>query len=327
MEVKKFTGSELNRAVSIMSRSLSKMDKQKAAAAKAAEKAAAKAAAQAAKAAAKAATAAAAAAKKRARSEKAAEKPAKKAKKEPSAKPKAPKGEAAAKRKAEAKPKASTSKAPKAKSAAPVAKKPKGKEKAKEEVREVEKIVAVRPTKTGGQEFLIKWKGLGPRENNWEPEDNVLDETLLDEYMHDRLLKMAPKDGKYPVGAPVDVLGVADGFGNSWAPGKVLKANKPGTKYDVEYADFMDGKKKLVEADIEIKRLRPLQAKPAKAWKPTPGDIVEVLEDDVWWEGRVLALEAKKKVDGLKVKLRVSDETSWYALDTARPSCWWNSKK
>lgn len=97
----------------------------------------------------------------------------------------------------------------------------KGKEPAKEEVRKVERIVDVRVTKVGNVEFLIKWSGLGDKENSWEPEDHILDDSLIDEYMKARLVKMAPPGGKYAPGSSVDVLGEADGFEYSWAPAKV----------------------------------------------------------------------------------------------------------
>lgn len=91
-------------------------------------------------------------------------------------------------------------------------------------MRSVEKITDVRVSKEGNTEFLIKWSGMGAKDNSWEPEENILDDTLIDEYMKAALVKMAPSAGKYAVGSDVDVLGEADGFEYSWAPAKVRAA-------------------------------------------------------------------------------------------------------
>jgi len=201
----------------------------------------------------------------------------------------------------------------------------KGKEAAGEEVRSVERITDVRVSKAGDAEFRIKWKGLGDRESSWEPEDHILDDSLIDEYMKNRLVKMAPAGGVYAVGTAVDVLGEADGFEYSWAPAKVLKAGKSG-KYDVEYLDFMDGKSKLVEKGVELPRLRPMQPKMASSkWKPALGELIEAFDDDCWWEGKMLGFD-KKKSDHVLVMLRLNDEKKAYARKDVRPSCWWSAK-
>ena len=44
---------------------------------------------------------------------------------------------------------------------------------------EVETILNMRKTAAGKREFLIKWRGWGPSWNNWEPEENILDRSLL----------------------------------------------------------------------------------------------------------------------------------------------------
>lgn len=101
-----------------------------------------------------------------------------------------------------------------------------------------------------------------------------------------------------------------------------------GSKHEVEYLDFMDGKSKLVEKDVELSRLRPMQQKAAPPkWKPALGELIEVFEDDCWWEGKMLGVDSKKKGDNLNVMLRVSDEKKSYPLSSARPSCWWSAKK
>lgn len=44
---------------------------------------------------------------------------------------------------------------------------------------EVETLLDMRETDHGTREFLIKWKGWGPRWNNWEPEEHILDRRLM----------------------------------------------------------------------------------------------------------------------------------------------------
>ncbi|KAJ1635777.1 hypothetical protein T492DRAFT_436844 [Pavlovales sp. CCMP2436] len=137
---------------------------------------------------------------------------------------------------------------------------------------------------------------------------------------------MAPSGGKYKIGAAVEVLGAVDGFEYSWALAKVLKVSKDG-KHEVEYTDFMDGKLKMVEKSIELGRLRPMQAKVAPSkWMPGLGQLIEVFEDDLWWEGKVLKTVAKGGKSVL-VMLRVSDEQKTYLLNHARPSAWWCQPK
>lgn len=108
----------------------------------------------------------------------------------------------------------------------------------------------------------------------------------------------------------------------------MLKAGKGGL-HEVEYHDFMDGKAKLQEKEIALSRLRPMQAKagPAK-WRPALGELIEVFEDDCWWEGKSLGTDPKKKGgEHVLVMLRVSDEKKAYPLSKARPSCWWSGAK
>jgi hypothetical protein len=107
---------------------------------------------------------------------------------------------------------------------------------------------------------------------------------------------------------------------------QVLKVGAGG-KHDVEFNDFMDGKLKLQEKAIELGRLRPMQLNAAQSnWKPGLGELIEVFEDDCWWEGKMLGHDPKKKGERVFVMLRVSDEKKSYALSHARPSCWWGAK-
>lgn len=44
-----------------------------------------------------------------------------------------------------------------------------------------EKILKER-TRKGNKEYLIKWKGWSAKWNSWEPQDNILDPWLLQEF-------------------------------------------------------------------------------------------------------------------------------------------------
>jgi hypothetical protein len=48
---------------------------------------------------------------------------------------------------------------------------------------EVEKILNVRFKKGGKREFQIQWKGYGPKEATWEPEENLECQDLLDAFL------------------------------------------------------------------------------------------------------------------------------------------------
>lgn len=48
---------------------------------------------------------------------------------------------------------------------------------------EVAKIVDVHFNKDKTREFLIRWKGFSPKEDTWEPEDNLNCPKLISEYM------------------------------------------------------------------------------------------------------------------------------------------------
>lgn len=105
----------------------------------------------------------------------------------------------------------------------------------------------------------------------------------------------------------------------------MVKVEKSGKQFAVEYADFKDDQgSKLAEKGVELGRLRPLQPKAAAKWTPALGEVLEVFEDDCWWEGKMVGPDPKKK-EHVLVMLRVSDERSSYPLARARPSCWWAS--
>ena len=47
------------------------------------------------------------------------------------------------------------------------------------DIYEVEAVLDVRQTDDNKREFLIKWRGWGPKWNNWEPEEHILDRRML----------------------------------------------------------------------------------------------------------------------------------------------------
>ena len=76
---------------------------------------------------------------------------------------------------------------------------------------------------------------------------------------------------------------------------------------------------------IERKRLRLVPDAADKGWAPIVGEIVEVNEDDCWWEAFVESAPAKSKVS---LKFRVSDEVKSVALGKkVRPCSWLTLEK
>ena len=231
------------------------------------------------------------------------------------AKPTPPKPVAAA-RKALPRKQAPPAKKAVKKAIAKVAKKPAK----KDEVVEVEKILGVRYGKKG-LEYRIKWKTSGKKDVTWEPEDNIMDDDLLDEFEEQT---QAAVYGKATIkgGDKVEVKNVMEGFQNSWTAARVSKKEKSG-KFTVEYTDFVDSKGKKMSEAVDRSRLR---VEPPKAkCSPAVGDLIEILEDDCWWEARVMALPTGKSVE---VMFRVSDEKKTLALGArVRDSSWLSVSK
>ena len=57
-----------------------------------------------------------------------------------------------------------------------------------------------------------------------------------------------------------------------------------------------------------------------KGWCPIVGELVEVNEDDCWWEARVEEIPSKNK---LTLKFRVSDEIKTATLGKKIRPCSW----
>lgn len=163
--------------------------------------------------------------------------------------------------------------------------------------------------------YQIKWKD---GTASWEPEDNVMDDDLIDEFEEGEQVKAYSEDA-IAVGSEVEVKNVTDGFENSWTAAKVSKKEKGG-KFAVEFPAFVDAKgKPETEGGVERKRLRLVPDAPSKGWEPVVGEIIEVNEDDCWWEARVMSISAKKA----ELKYRVSDEVKSQALGKKLRPCSW----
>ena len=144
-----------------------------------------------------------------------------------------------------------------------------------------------------------------------------MDDDLVDDFEEAEQEKVYGAD-TITNGAEVEVKNEMEGFGNSWSGAKVTK--KAGAKFTVEYTGFTDDKgKPLSEGGLPRKRLRLVPEPADKAWSPIVGELVEVSEDDCWWEARVEALEGKK----LKLKFRVSDEVKSVAFNKKIRPCSW----
>ena len=67
-------------------------------------------------------------------------------------------------------------------------------------------------------------------------------------------------------------------------------------------------------------RLRAAPSGAASSWRPAAGAIIEVSEDDCWWEARVLGSKGSK----VELKFRVSDEVKSLAFNgkKMRPCGW-----
>ena len=206
--------------------------------------------------------------------------------------------------------------AAKAKAAAKPAAKAKGKS-SKGEVVEVDKILAMRSS-SKGVEYHIQWVEGGKKggEKSWEPEDNVMDDDLVDDF--EAALQEKIYGGQsFAAGEKVEVRNVDDGFDNSWTGATVQKSK--GSKFAVEYSAFVDDKGKKMTDNVDRSRLRPTQAAAAGAWTPQVGEIVEINDADCWWEARVQSIKGKS----IKAMFRVSDEVKDLSLGTkVRPCAW-----
>ena len=94
----------------------------------------------------------------------------------------------------------------------------------------------------------------------------------------------------------------------------------------MEFTGFVDDDgKAMLETGLERKRLRLSPGLPDKGWMPVVGEIIEVNEDDCWWEASVQEITGKKA----SLMFRVSDEVKSATLGTKklRPCGWLNFAK
>tara|TARA_B110001452_G_scaffold140379_1_gene116702 strand:+ start:576 stop:1802 length:1227 start_codon:yes stop_codon:yes gene_type:complete len=119
------------------------------------------------------------------------------------------------------------------------------------------------------------------------------------------------------VGAKVEVRSVDEGFQNSWSEATVTA--KKGKKYTVDYDKFVDAKGKKLSDSVDRTRLRPTQRGAPSGWAPQLYEVIEVSDDDCWWEAGVESLKGNKAT----VKFRVSDEVKTITLGAkVRPCAW-----
>lgn len=193
------------------------------------------------------------------------------------------------------------------------AEKPK-KEKKASEVVEVDKILAVKANAKGTLVYQILWMD---STKTWEPEDNVMDDDLVDEFEAAEQAKAYSEDD-IKVGSEVEVKAVADGFENSWSAATVSKQQK-GHKFLVEFTGFVNDDGEHETESVPRDRLRLVPEDAPKGWAPIVGEIIEVNEDDCWWEARVLSMAGKK----LEVMYRTSDEKKSVTLSKKVRPCSW----
>jgi len=180
---------------------------------------------------------------------------------------------------------------------------------------EVEKILAVKANVKGGLVYHILW---ADGTKSWEPEDNVMDDDLVDEFEAAEQKKAYSEDD-IKVGSEVEVKNVDEGFENSWSAAVVTK-EEAGNKFAVEFDGFVNDDGQAESEVVERDRLRLVPEKADKSWVPVVGEIIEMNEDDCWWEARVMEVDGKKAT----LQLRVSDElkTSTTGPKKLRPCSW-----
>lgn len=152
----------------------------------------------------------------------------------------------------------------------------------------VDCITGIKYSKAGKVLYEVKWVG---GDSTWEPEANIGDDDLVDDF-EEAQQKLVFGKQKIGLGDEVEVKNIDEGFQNSWTSAKVLKKMGKGD-FEVEYASFVDSKGKKLTEQIEKKRLRLDPGDAPKEWTPVLGEIVEVSENDCWWEAQIKELKGK----------------------------------
>mmetsp|Transcript_846 Transcript_846/g.1400 ORF Transcript_846/g.1400 Transcript_846/m.1400 type:complete len:465 (+) Transcript_846:47-1441(+) len=182
------------------------------------------------------------------------------------------------------------------------------------EISQVDAIIGMRFSRKGGIEYKIQWSAKG--EISWEPEDNVMDDDLVEQFENSQQREVYGSQ-QIEAGDMIEVKNIDDGFQNSWSSARVIKKQK--TKFQVEYADFTDENGCKLQETLDRSRLRLAPPKAAKGWAPKQAEIIEVLEDDCWWEARVQELKGRK----VQVMFRVSDEVKDVTVGKSTRPCNW----
>ncbi|KAJ1624523.1 hypothetical protein T492DRAFT_1046465 [Pavlovales sp. CCMP2436] len=92
----------------------------------------------------------------------------------------------------------------------------------------------------------------------------------------------------------------------------------------VEYSDFISPEGIPLQETVPPSRLRQKNALAPADWVPVESEVVEVVQDDVWWEAIVMQVEragtGTRPVHRVEVRNRMTWEKSWVKSSSCRPS-------